>query len=72
MRTTIAIDDGLFAQAKEFAGPLDESGVVSEALKAYVQVEAGRRIAKLGGTSPDAEAPPRRRPPNFLNDENPG
>jgi Arc/MetJ family transcription regulator len=71
MRTTIAIDDGLFAQAKEFAGPLDESEVVSEALKVYVQIQAGRQLARMGGTSPNAKAPPRRRPPNFLNDEDP-
>ena len=62
MRTTIAIDDELFAKAQEFAGVTDESAVVREALKAFVELEASRRLARIGGTQPDADAPPRRRP----------
>jgi hypothetical protein len=31
-------------------------------LKAFVEREAARRLARLGGTQPDAKAPPRRRP----------
>jgi Arc/MetJ family transcription regulator len=62
MRTTIAIDDELFAKAQEYAGVTEKSAVVREALKAFVEREAARRLARLGGTQPDAEAPPRRRP----------
>ncbi|HMM90392.1 type II toxin-antitoxin system VapB family antitoxin [Bradyrhizobium sp.] len=62
MRTTIAIDDELFAKAQEYAGLTEESAVVREALKAFVEREAGRRLARMGGTQPGAEAPPRRRP----------
>ena len=62
MRTTIAIDDDLFAQAQEFAGVTEKSAVVREALKAFVEREAARRLARLGGTEPQAKAPPRRRP----------
>jgi Arc/MetJ family transcription regulator len=62
MRTTIAIDDDLFAQAQEFAGVTEKSAVVREALKAFVEREAARRLARLGGTEPHAKAPPRRRP----------
>jgi Arc/MetJ family transcription regulator len=61
MRTTIAIDDELFAKAQEYAGLKEKSAVVREALKALVEREAARRLARMGGTSPDAEAPPRRR-----------
>ena len=61
MKATIAIDDELFAKAQKYAGVTEKSAVISEALKAYVQVEAGRRLARLGGTEPDAKAPPRRR-----------
>jgi Arc/MetJ family transcription regulator len=61
MKATIAIDDELFARAQEYAGVKEKSAVISEALKAYVQVEAGRRLARMGGTEPDAKAPPRRR-----------
>ena len=63
MRTTVAIDDELFAKAQKYAGVHEKSAVIREALKAYIEVEAGRRLARMGGTVPDAKAPPRRRPP---------
>jgi Arc/MetJ family transcription regulator len=62
MRTTIAIDDDLFAKAQEFAGVSEKSAVIREALKAFVEREAARRLARMGGTEPKAKAPPRRRP----------
>lgn len=62
MRTTIAIDDDLFAKAQEYTGLQEKSAIVREAFKALVEREAARRLARLGGTQPDAKAPPRRRP----------
>lgn len=62
MRTTIAIDDELFAKAQEFAGVREKSAVVREALKAFVEREAARRLARIGGVEPNVKAPPRRRP----------
>jgi Arc/MetJ family transcription regulator len=62
MKATIAINDELFAKAQEYAGVTEKSAVVREALKAFVEREAARRLARLGGTQPDAKAPPRRRP----------
>jgi Arc/MetJ family transcription regulator len=61
MRTTVAIDDELFAKAQEFAGVTEKSAVIREALKAFVEREAARRLARMGGTQPSAKAPPRRR-----------
>jgi Arc/MetJ family transcription regulator len=61
MKTTIAIDDELFAKAQKYAGVTEKSAVVRTALKAFVQREAARRLARLGGIVPDAKAPPRRR-----------
>jgi Arc/MetJ family transcription regulator len=61
MRITVAIDDELLARAQEFAGLTGNSAVIRAALKAFVEREAGRRLARLGGTEADAEAPPRRR-----------
>lgn len=61
MRATIAIDDELFAKAQKFAGVTGKSAVVREALKALIEREAGRRLARMEGTQPDAKAPPRRR-----------
>jgi Arc/MetJ family transcription regulator len=61
MKATIAIDDELLAKAQQYAGVTETSAVVAEALKAFVEREAARRLARLGGTQPDAKAPPRRR-----------
>jgi Arc/MetJ family transcription regulator len=61
MKATISIDDELFAQAQEYAGVEEKSAVIGEALKAYVQREAARRLARLGGTEPQLRPIPRRR-----------
>lgn len=61
MRTTITIDDDLLATAQEYTGLTEKTALVREALKALVQREAARRLALLGGSAPDFEAPPRRR-----------
>jgi Arc/MetJ family transcription regulator len=61
MRTTLALDDELLAEAQAYTGIREKSAVVNEALKALVQREAARRLARLGGTMPRLVAPPRRR-----------
>ena len=61
MRTTLALDDDLLAQAQELTGLREKSGLIREALKALIARESGRRLARLGGSEPDIEAPPRRR-----------
>jgi Arc/MetJ family transcription regulator len=61
MRATISIDDELFAQAQEYAGDKEKSAVINEALKAFVQREAARRLARMGGTEPQLRPIPRRR-----------
>jgi Arc/MetJ family transcription regulator len=61
MRTTINIDDDLLSKASKLAGPLDRSAVVHEGLRALIQRESARRLARLGGTQPALKAPPRRR-----------
>jgi Arc/MetJ family transcription regulator len=62
MKATIAIDDELFAKAQEYTGLQQKSALVREALKALVEREAARRLARMGGMAPNAKAPPRRRP----------
>jgi len=62
MRTTIVIDDDLFAKVQEFAGVTGKSAVIRDALRAFVEREAARRLARMGGAMPDAKVPPRRRP----------
>ncbi len=61
MRTTLALDDALLAQAQEYTGIREKSGVIHEALRALIAREAARRLALLGGSDPRASAAPRRR-----------
>lgn len=61
MRTTLALDDELLAKAQAFTGLKEKSALVREALKALIEREAARRLARLGGSAPDLTAPPRRR-----------
>ena len=61
MRTTIALDDELLAKAQAYTGLKEKSALVREALKALVERESARRLARLGGSEPDLEAAPRRR-----------
>lgn len=64
MRTTLAIDDDLLEKARLFTGLDEKSAIVREALKALIERESARRLARLGGTEPDAVAAPRRRATN--------
>ena len=61
MRTTIALDDDLVAQAQAFTGISEKSSLVREALKAHIERQSARRQAGLGGTERKLKAPPRRR-----------
>jgi Arc/MetJ family transcription regulator len=61
MRTTLALDDELLAQAQAFTGLKEKSSLVREALKALIEREAARRLARLGGSSPNVLPIPRRR-----------
>jgi len=61
MRTTLVIDDDLLAKAQAFTGLKEKSSLVREALKALVERESARRLARLGGTQPDLKTPRRRR-----------
>ena len=62
MRTTLALDDHLLAEAQELTGLREKSALVREALIALIERESARRLAALGGTEPGLMAPPRRRP----------
>jgi Arc/MetJ family transcription regulator len=60
VRTTIALDDDLVAKAQAFTGLQEKSALVREALKALIERESARRLARLGGTEPDLKPVPRR------------
>lgn len=61
MRTTINLDDDLLREAQRLTGMKERTALVREALRALIERESARRLARLGGSEPDVEAPPRRR-----------
>lgn len=61
MRTTVNLDDALLAKASKLTGPMDRTAILSEGLKALIERESARRLARLGGTQPGLKAAPRRR-----------
>jgi Arc/MetJ family transcription regulator len=61
MRTTLALDDDLLDRAQTLTGLREKSALVREALKALIERESARRLARLGGTQPELKVPPRRR-----------
>jgi Arc/MetJ family transcription regulator len=61
MRTTVTLDDELLADAEKFTGIKERTALLNAGLKALVEREAARRLARLGGSQPNLKAPPRRR-----------
>jgi Arc/MetJ family transcription regulator len=62
MRTTVALDDDLIAKAQKLTGVQEKAPLLREALKALIARESAKRLARLGGSEPNASTPPRRRP----------
>ena len=61
MRTTVTIDYDLLARASEATGVTERSTLIHDGLRALIAREAARALIALGGSDPDAKAPPRRR-----------
>ena len=51
----------LWLRARQITGIEDRDALIEAALQALIQREAGRALIEMGGTMPDAKAPPRRR-----------
>jgi Arc/MetJ family transcription regulator len=62
MRTTLALDDDLLAEAQRLTGTFEKTALVREALRALVERESARRLARLGASEPALRDVPRRRP----------
>lgn len=61
MRTTVTIDDALYQKALELADPaMDKADLFREAVRTFVRVQSARRLAALGGTTPQMPEIPRR------------
>jgi Arc/MetJ family transcription regulator len=61
MRTTINLDESLLAEAERVTGIKERTALVREGLKALIQRESARRLARLGGSDPSLRPIPRRR-----------
>jgi Arc/MetJ family transcription regulator len=61
MRTTLVLDDDLIATAQDLTGVQEKTLLVREALKALIERESARRLARLGGSEPRLNVTPRRR-----------
>jgi Arc/MetJ family transcription regulator len=59
MKATIEIEDELLATAREYTGIHTVEELVYQGIKGLIELKAGRRLARLGGSSPKgASAPP--------------
>lgn len=61
MRTTINLDDRLLSDAQRITGMKERTALVHEGLKALIERESARRLARLGGSEPRLGAGRRRR-----------
>ena len=60
VRTTLNIDDDLLQSAQALCGIQEKTALVREGLKALIERESARRLARLGGSEPQLEPIPRR------------
>ncbi len=60
MRTTLNIDDQLLAEARRITGVSEKAALVREGLRALIERESARRLARLGGSEPKLKPIPRR------------
>jgi Arc/MetJ family transcription regulator len=61
MRTTISIDERLLAEAQRVTGLKERTALIHEGLKALIERESARRLARLGGSDPRLRPISRRR-----------
>jgi len=63
MRTTLNIDDELLRKAQRITGLEEKTALVREGLRALIERESARRLARLGGSEPQLKRPGRRSAP---------
>ena len=61
MRTTFNLDDELLQQAQRLTGMTERTALIHAGLRALIERESARRLARLGATERSLRTPPRRR-----------
>lgn len=61
MRSTFNLDDDLIGEAQRLTGMTERTALIHEGLRALIERESARRLARLGGTERLLRVPPRRR-----------
>jgi len=61
MRTTINLDEALLDEAQRITGLTERTALVRESLRALIERESARRLARLSGSEPQVKPIPRRR-----------
>ena len=62
MRTTVTIDDDLYQSGLELADPgMDKADLFREAMSVFVRIQSAKRLAALGGSTPEMKSIPRRK-----------
>jgi len=64
VRTTINLDDELLVAAQKATGVSERTTLVHAGLKALIERESARRLARLGGSEPQLTTVRRRRLPS--------
>jgi len=62
VRTTINLDDQLLGKAQRITGMKERTALIHAGLRALIERESARRLARLGGSEPQLQPIPRRRP----------
>mgnify|MGYP000850362056 CR=1 FL=1 len=63
MRTTVTLDDALLATAEGLTGITERATLIRTALETLIATASARRLARLGGSDPNATAGLRRGTP---------
>jgi Arc/MetJ family transcription regulator len=61
VRTTINLDDELLEEARRITGMGGRTALIHEGLRALIERESARRLARLGGSEAQLRPIPRRR-----------
>jgi Arc/MetJ family transcription regulator len=61
VRTTVNLDDELLDEARRITGMDGRTALIHEGLRALIERESARRLARLGGSEAKLRPVPRRR-----------